>query len=238
MGVGDDLTASYTTDGLHLTAAGQQALTDIISNAILIPAGSPTLTTPYGDVTATIGDSYGPVDYTADWTGAGGYKSSVFPAGIDTTDLTAVAGTFLRAGDTGASVNATNSFGTTESNQFNFNIEGTEITMSSTPVLQVANASPFNLASADGHGILSSGFAHNFVGVRFYSDAAGTTEVPITGTADVQIETVEAPADAIPAEGTSGQRWSFAGNAKSGTIEFTGGNVAHYFRVFGSQNRT
>jgi hypothetical protein len=202
---------------------------------------APTLTTPYSDQTLTVGDTYGPVDATTNFSGATSYIANGYPDGVDSSDPTNITGTVVRAGPSYPAVDAFNSFSTgsgSGSNHFTITVNPKELTLSETAIQPVANATTFQLKKEDGHNIMGSGFAHNFVGVRFYSDAGGTTEVPITGTAVVQVETLEAPLDEISSEGDSGQRWSFAGNPIGANIVFTGGNVAHFFKVFARQNKT
>ena len=238
-GTGAELT--LTVGNIHPNTEGSHELGKLIATGYLVPSsvdgGSPTLTTPYSDRTDNIGDVIADVNYESNIAGATSYRSSGFPAGIDTSDLSASGGTLVASGKFSCSVEGANEFGSV-GDQFTWTVNPVESLVSETAVQQVVNGSPFDLRNPDNHNIMSSGPAHNFFGVRFYSDAEGTTEVPITGTADIQIETVEAPLDSIAEEGVTGQRWSMAGNCKSGTITFTGGNVAHYFKVFASQNKT
>lgn len=200
--------------------------------------GAPTLTIPYSDQSLTVGDTYGPVDATTNFSGATSFIAGGYPDGVDSSDPTNINGTVLRYGNSYPAVDGSNDFGTAGSNHFTITVNPKELTVGSTAIELVTNGAPIALLRSGDLNLMSSGFAHNFVGVRFYSDAAGETEVGITGTAVVQVETIEAPIDVIPEEGSTGQRFSFSGNPTKATITFTGGNTAHYFKVFARQNRT
>jgi hypothetical protein len=103
----------------------------------------------------------------------------------------------------------------------------------------LAVAGTIAIADPDGHSLISAGFAHNFVSVLYYSDLEATTVVtPSAGSAVVNVTPVGSPEELIPADGSSGQRWSYNGNATKGNITFTGITGALAARVTVVQNKT
>jgi len=236
--------ALTNADLFHPSTLGMTAIMDLMEPIIInaLSVASPTLITPYSNVSAEVGDSYGPVDYTSNTSVATGYRLGGFPDGIDVSDPAAVAGTFLRYGNSYPGVDAFNEFGSAPQNHFQFDITQ-EFTVSTSGVLDTSIETPQGIVKPDGHSIFGSGFAHNFVGVTYYSDSAGLIPVDqtaVTGTVVVTVATVETPAeqDAIATEGATGKRWSFSGNPTKGQITFTTIANGAFARVRTRQNKT